>query len=66
MQLFTIHATVEQLLVEPTVVIPLTQVELILDPCDKEELCNHASLISMPQLVNDHVISIFANNSHAE
>src|SRR5438477_8165813 len=50
---------------EPTTVIPLTQVELIHDHCDKEELCDHASLISMPQLVNDHVISIFANNSHA-
>ena len=48
---------------EPTVVIPLTQVELIPDPHDKEELCDHASLISMPQLLNDHVISIFANNS---
>nr|ABB47151.2 retrotransposon, putative, centromere-specific [Oryza sativa Japonica Group] len=47
----------EQPLVEPTAEIPLSQVDLFAVPCDKEELCDNASLISMPQLVNEHAIS---------
>nr|AAO38011.1 hypothetical protein [Oryza sativa Japonica Group]AAO59990.1 hypothetical protein [Oryza sativa Japonica Group] len=46
----------EQPLVEPTAEIPLSQVDLFVVPCDKEELCDNASLISMPQLVNEHAI----------
>nr|AAV44151.1 unknown protein [Oryza sativa Japonica Group] len=46
----------EQPLVEPTAEIPLSQVDLFAVPCDKEELCDNASLISMPQLVNEHAI----------
>nr|CAE03894.2 OSJNBb0026I12.2 [Oryza sativa Japonica Group] len=47
----------EQPLVEPTAGIPLSQVDLLAVLCDKEELCDNASLISMPQLVNEHAIS---------
>ncbi len=36
---------------------PLSQVELLVVYCDKQELCDNASLISMPQLVNGHAIS---------
>nr|ABA96455.1 retrotransposon, putative, centromere-specific [Oryza sativa Japonica Group] len=53
----TLHAMVEQLLVEPIVDILLSQVDLFDVPCDKKELCDNASLISMPQLVNNRAIS---------
>ncbi len=53
----TFHAIVEQPLVEPTAEIPLSQVDLLAIPCNKEELYDNASLISMPQLVNEHVVS---------
>nr|ABF97094.1 retrotransposon, putative, centromere-specific, expressed [Oryza sativa Japonica Group] len=55
--LSTIHANLEQILVETTFDLPLSQVDLLAIPCDKEELCNNASLISLPQLVNEHAIS---------
>jgi len=57
LNLSTFHAIAEQPLVEPTAGIPLSQVDLLAVPCDKEELCDNASLISMPQLVNEHAIS---------
>ena len=41
---------------EPIVEIPLSQVDLFIVPCDKEELCDNASLILMPQLVNEDAI----------
>ncbi len=37
--------------------IPLSQNNLLDVSCDKEELCD-ASLISMPQLVDEHVSSV--------
>mgnify|MGYP003703418125 CR=1 FL=1 len=53
----TTYATLEQRIVETIVEIPLSQNNLLDVSCDKEELCD-ASLISMPQLVNEHVSSI--------
>ncbi len=53
----TTYATLEQPIVETIVEIPLSQNNLLDVTCDKEELCD-ASLISMPQLVNEHVSSI--------
>nr|AAX95965.1 retrotransposon protein, putative, Ty3-gypsy sub-class [Oryza sativa Japonica Group]ABA93108.1 retrotransposon, putative, centromere-specific [Oryza sativa Japonica Group] len=50
----TFHADLEQTLVEPTSELPLSQVGLHSVPCDKEELCDSTSLISIPQLVNEH------------
>nr|CAE03983.3 OSJNBa0033H08.14 [Oryza sativa Japonica Group] len=52
----TTYATLEQPIVEPIVEIPLSQNNLLDVTCDKEELCDD-SLISMPQLVNEHVSS---------
>lgn len=52
----TFQAIVEQPLVEPIAEIPLSQDDLFSIPCDKEELCDNTSLISMPQLVNEHAI----------
>nr|BAI39806.1 hypothetical protein [Oryza sativa Indica Group] len=46
--------TQEQILVETTSNLSLSQVDLLTVPCDKEELCDNASL---PQLVNEHAIS---------
>jgi hypothetical protein len=40
--------------VEPTSELPLSQVDLHSIPCDKEELYDSISLISIPQLVNEH------------
>ncbi len=67
LNLSTFHAIVEQPLVESIAEIPLSQVDLLAVPCDKEELCDNASLISMPQLVNEHVsstISLCADFKH--
>nr|AAQ56463.1 hypothetical protein OSJNBa0074N12.20 [Oryza sativa Japonica Group] len=50
----TFHADLEQTLVEPTSELPLSQVDLHYVPCDKEELCDSTSFISIPQLVNEH------------
>ena len=52
---------------EPIAQMPLSQVDLLVVPCDKEELCDNVSLISMPQLVNEHVsstISLCADSKH--
>jgi hypothetical protein len=50
-------ATLEQPIVETIFEIPLSQNNLLDVSCDKEELCD-ASLISMPQLVDECVSSI--------
>nr|AAL73574.1 Unknown protein [Oryza sativa Japonica Group]AAP51758.1 retrotransposon, putative, centromere-specific [Oryza sativa Japonica Group] len=47
---------VEQPLVEPTAETPLSQVGLFVVPCDKDELSDNDSHISIPQLVNEHAI----------
>ncbi|BAB90813.1 OSJNBa0042P21.25 [Oryza sativa (japonica cultivar-group)] len=56
------YSQVEQLLVESIAKLPLSQVDLLAVPCDKEELCDNASLISMPQLVNEHAIPVVNTN----
>nr|BAB17737.1 OSJNBa0036E02.11 [Oryza sativa Japonica Group] len=53
---------VEQPLVESIAELPLSQIDLLAVPCDKEELCDNASLISMPQLVNEHAIPVVNTN----
>ncbi len=53
----TTYAALEQPMVETIAEILLSQNNLFDVSCDKEELCD-ASLISMPQLVNEHVSSI--------
>jgi hypothetical protein len=56
-QLSTYHATREQQIVEITTDLPLLHGDLLVDPCDKEELCDHTSLKSTTQLVHGHVQS---------
>ncbi len=53
----TFHAIIEQPLVESITELPLSQVDLLVVPCHKKELCDNTSLISMAQLVNEHAIS---------
>jgi hypothetical protein len=54
MQLSTYHATREQQIVETIANLPLLDGHLRVDPCDKEELCDHTLLISTTQLVHRH------------
>jgi hypothetical protein len=54
----TLHATFEQPLVESTPDFPLSQVNFLAGNYDKDELCDNASLIYMPQLVNEHANSV--------
>jgi hypothetical protein len=61
LNLSTSHASLEQSLVEPSVVFPLLQDNYTIVPCDREELYDHASLISLPQLVHGHENSILNN-----
>jgi hypothetical protein len=51
-------ASLEQLLVEPTAIFPLLQDDYTIVPCDREELCDHALIISLSQLVHVHENSI--------
>ncbi len=53
----TTCSTLDQPIVETIDEIHLSQNNLLDVSCDKEELCD-ASVISMPQLVNEHVRSI--------
>jgi hypothetical protein len=56
-QLSTYHATREQQIVKIIADLPLLHGDLLVDPCDKEELCDHTSLKSTTQLVHGHVQS---------
>jgi hypothetical protein len=61
----TTSASLEQSLVEPVTEFPLLQDDYKIIPCDKEKLCDHASLISTTQLVYGHDNSIL-DDTHAE
>jgi hypothetical protein len=56
-QLSTYHATREQQIVEIITDLPLLHSDLLVDPSDKEELCDHTLLKSTTQLVHAHVQS---------
>jgi hypothetical protein len=58
-------ASLEQLLVEHVAEFPLLQDDYKIVPCDKEKLCDHASLISTTQLVHRLDTSIL-DDTHAE
>jgi hypothetical protein len=58
LNLSTTLASLEQSLVEPVVEFSLLQDDYKIVPCDKEKLCDHASLISTTQLVHVHDNSI--------
>ena len=50
--LSTNRAIIEQSIVEPVTDFSLSHINMLVVPCDKDELCNNASLISIPELVN--------------
>ena len=50
--LSTLHANEEQQIVEPTADFSLSQNELLVVPCDKEDLCADDSFTPMPQVTN--------------
>jgi hypothetical protein len=61
----TTSTSLEQPLVEPVTEFSLLQDDYKIIPCDKEKLCDHASLISTTQLVCGHDNSIL-DDTHAE
>jgi hypothetical protein len=65
LNLSTTSASLEQSLVEPVTEFPLLQDDYKIVPCDNEKLCDHASLISITQLVHGHDNSIL-EDTHAE
>jgi hypothetical protein len=65
LNLSTTPASLEQSLVEPVAEFSLLQDDYKIVPCDKEKLCDHASLISTTQLVHRHDTSIL-DDTHAE
>jgi hypothetical protein len=58
-------ASLEQSLVEPVTEIPWLQDDHKIVPCDKEKLCDHASLISTTQLVHGHD-NFILDDTHAK
>jgi hypothetical protein len=65
LNLSTTSANLEQSLVELVTEFPLLQDDYKIIPCDKEKLCDHASLISTTLLVHGHDSSIL-DDTHAE
>jgi hypothetical protein len=65
LNLSTTPASLEQSLVEPVAEFPLLQDDYKIIPCDKEKLCDRASLISTTQLVHGIDTSIL-DDTHAE
>jgi hypothetical protein len=58
LNLSTTSASLEQSLVKPIAEFSLLQDDYKIVPCDKEKLCDHASLICTTQLVHEHDTSI--------
>jgi hypothetical protein len=65
LNLSTTPASLEQSLVKHIAEFSLLQDDYKIVSCDKEKLCDHASLISITQLVHEHDTSIL-DNTHAE
>jgi hypothetical protein len=62
----TIHAMIEQILVEPSLNLPLSQDDLLGVPCDKFYLHDDICVIPMQPLMNDHAICVLESNTCAE
>jgi hypothetical protein len=52
----TPHANQEHKIVEHTAELPLSQGALLVDPCDKEELCDISSFTTSLQLDGQHTL----------
>jgi hypothetical protein len=62
----TNHTMMEQILVEPTFDLPLSQDDLLDIPCDKDDMHDDIYVIPMQPLMKDHAICVLKSNSHAE
>ena len=58
----TNHAMIEQILVEPSLDLPLSQDALLDVPCDKDDLHDEIYVIPMQPLTNDHAICVLESN----
>jgi hypothetical protein len=66
LNLSTTHAIIEQHLVDTKSEFSLSQNNYSDSACDKEELCDNAFNIYMPQLVNEHDAFVLKPNTCAE
>jgi hypothetical protein len=66
LNLSTNHAMIEQILVEPSIHLPLSQDDLFDVPCDKDDLHDNISVIPIQPLMNDHAICVLKSNTCAE
>ena len=63
LNLSTSDAIIEQHLVDTKSKLPSSQNNCSKNACDKEELCDNAFLIPMPQLVNEHDAFVLEPNT---
>jgi hypothetical protein len=66
LNLSTTHAIIEQHLVDTKSEFSLSQNNCSNSACDKEDLCDNAFNIHMPQLVNEHDAFVLEPNTCAE
>ena len=59
----TNHVMIEQILVEPSLILPLSQEDLLDVPYDKDDTHDDISVIPMQPLMNDHAICGFKSNT---
>jgi hypothetical protein len=62
----TNHAMMEQILVESSLVLPLSQDGLLDIPCDKDDVCDDTYVIPMQALIKEHAICLSESNTCAE
>ena len=62
----TNHATIEQILVESLLDLPLSQDNLLDVPCDEDDLHDDIYVKPMQSLKNDHAICVLKSNTCAE
>jgi hypothetical protein len=62
--LSTNRAIIEQSIVEPVTDFSLSHINMLVVPCDKEELCDNSPFISSPQLEHGRANSVL-NDLHA-
>ena len=66
LNLSTNHAMIEQILVKPSLDLPLSQDDLLDVPCDEDGLHDDIYVIPMKSLKNDHAICVLKSNTCAK
>ena len=62
----TNHAMIEQILVEPSLDLPLSQDDLLDVSCDEDDLHDDIYVIPMQSLKNDHAICVLKSSTCAK